>query len=972
MREHHKSKWQTCLYISLAAALLSAACQDGNTGASHPGDSSVEFGFTINGSQSAALRSVVATKNLDLARAVLVTITDGNGNAVYDNERIELFRFNDDSVSRPISLAPGDYQLERFLVLDSEDSALYATPRENAPLAHLVSDPLPISFSVSEDVITTVRPEVLSTDQATPEDFGYASFGLNDGAIVETIDFAIAVSVYDEANGVLILTDGDLAVTTNTDDLVFQGNLEPITNHITVPDGYASYRLLVTKPGFEPDVQTLSAEELKARFASQDQGPISVVLLPAPIQPLPVELHAPGIDGEVRSIDLDGQELSYEVIDGLAIFQGDIVLGDADQVESSLQQGGFSTESAVCGPDFLFGCGRWPNGEINFTFANDWGDAETNSMMRARILQAIAHWESNTSIDFVRRAGDRVVFKNSGGCSSDIGKKEITGFDSQSIRVGTSCSLGAIIHEIGHTVGLWHEQSRLDRDSFVVVDFGRVQDFKLHNFFTHAGLGVDVGPYDYDSIMHYSKSAFARDRDACLAGDLGECTIRPLGGVSADRIGQRAGLSEGDILGAYTLYPPDFSITGATPFQSHSRFDFGVSFATEPVRSDYIQWTTNRLFGVIGTGNTLTMRSSDFPNGFHRITANIVIAGVTVQQRSIDIILSNTAPVIDLGGDRDVDLNRIFRVSATVDDAQDGICPIPACDYSWAPVPVTDRNVSADYRFTTPGPQTISVEVEDSGGATTIERITVNVVNTPPDPVILAPIDGTNYSLGGSGTAEVSLSGEATDKNEGPGPGPGLLDCSALRWSSSNPSDVFSDTTGCAPMVSFSAAGSRAITLTATDSLGAARSASIDVTVTACDGNCPPDVSFVIDTAEDFSDSGQPGYYLTTNIEMTAMVNDADSPPDNPLTYRWVAVPPCFSPVGCGDNEIVLETGTLTDPAGSSAATRAITWRPRDDVEPWTNCVTIPLPYVIRLEVTDSRGATQTADRVISLACQLI
>ncbi|MEO5711622.1 MAG: M12 family metallopeptidase [Nocardioidaceae bacterium] len=60
---------------------------------------------------------------------------------------------------------------------------------------------------------------------------------------------------------------------------------------------------------------------------------------------------------------------------------------------------------------------------------------------------------------------------------------------------------GNAIHEIGHTVGMWHEQSRQDRDAFVTIHWANIQTGLEHNFNQHVSDGDNVGNYDYGSIM---------------------------------------------------------------------------------------------------------------------------------------------------------------------------------------------------------------------------------------------------------------------------------------------------------------------------------------------------------------------------------------------------------------------------------------------------------------------------------------
>ena len=67
-----------------------------------------------------------------------------------------------------------------------------------------------------------------------------------------------------------------------------------------------------------------------------------------------------------------------------------------------------------------------------------------------------------------------------------------------------------MIHEIGHVLGFWHEQSRPDRDEYITIHeenirTGYKSDFNKINDIDSLGL-----PYDFNSIMHYSQYAFAK------------------------------------------------------------------------------------------------------------------------------------------------------------------------------------------------------------------------------------------------------------------------------------------------------------------------------------------------------------------------------------------------------------------------------------------------------------------------------
>ena len=217
--------------------------------------------------------------------------------------------------------------------------------------------------------------------------------------------------------------------------------------------------------------------------------------------------------------------------------------------------------------------------------------------MPKRVIDAIEHWEEHTSISFVERTDESnwVNFMKPDEPSLCASKLGMVGGE-QDISLADGCRLAATIHEIGHAVGLWHEQEREDRDSHVMVLSENIDKRRLFNFMQDIVRQDDIGPYDYGSIMHYRAYDFSRNDQPTIE------TIPP--GLV---IGQRVGLSAGDIDGVARLYGPMPGMTTISTNPEGRDVEVDGMMFTTPQKFDWLPGTSHTI-GVPSTQGDDTER----------------------------------------------------------------------------------------------------------------------------------------------------------------------------------------------------------------------------------------------------------------------------------------------------------------------------------------------------------------------------
>ncbi|XP_062251020.1 meprin A subunit beta-like [Platichthys flesus] len=236
-------------------------------------------------------------------------------------------------------------------------------------------------------------------------------------------------------------------------------------------------------------------------------------------------LTAAALTGETETDVDEGHD--WDIFDINQAAELDLLEGDIDMT---------SGRNSIIGDSY-----RWPT-TIPYYLEDS---LEMNA--KGVILKAFDQYRLKTCIDFTPWNGEKnyiSVFKGS-GCFSSVGNQQE---GKQRLSIGNNCDrLGTVEHEFLHALGFWHEQSRADRDDYVNIMWDRIEPGKEHNFKTYddkvsSALGV---PYDYGSVMHYSKTSFNIGSEPTIVTNIPSFM---------DVIGQRMGFSASDLTKLNRLY----------------------------------------------------------------------------------------------------------------------------------------------------------------------------------------------------------------------------------------------------------------------------------------------------------------------------------------------------------------------------------------------------------------------------------
>jgi hypothetical protein len=217
----------------------------------------------------------------EIPSSLEISVTKTDGTQVFENKKLALLQFGSGYITEGVELATGNYKITKFLVLNSVDKVVYATPLEGSDKASMVNDPLPIDFTVATNAVTNVVPQVVSVASTdTPQSFGYTSFGFS---IVENqstwklkikVQFLVGEILYQDVNSTITVNGYD-----SLNNLKWSQNFSyigPTENELGLKAGFHHYTAEVNQWGIHNTMTISRATMLNSR--ADGPSPVTYIL----------------------------------------------------------------------------------------------------------------------------------------------------------------------------------------------------------------------------------------------------------------------------------------------------------------------------------------------------------------------------------------------------------------------------------------------------------------------------------------------------------------------------------------------------------------------------------------------------------------------------------------------------------------------------------------------------------------------
>ena len=175
-----------------------------------------------------------------------------------------------------------------------------------------------------------------------------------------------------------------------------------------------------------------------------------------------------------------------------------------------------TTTLSWAGIGMVYSSTLWPkvNGvsQVPYTIASTSGGISVINTAVSRFNSAFTG-----IIQFVPRASqaDYVEFNLNPALKGNICNSMVGRVGGKQV-IGGATTCTRLLHEMGHTVGLYHEQTRPDRNNFLTLFPQHISKFRAYDFATAADNFQVLGLYDYAAQVEYPAYEFSTDGNPTL------------------------------------------------------------------------------------------------------------------------------------------------------------------------------------------------------------------------------------------------------------------------------------------------------------------------------------------------------------------------------------------------------------------------------------------------------------------------
>ena len=388
----------------------------------------------------------------------------------------------------------------------------------------------------------------------------------------------------------------------------------------------------------------------------------------------------PGVKGEPVTVSIGGIPLQCVKIEDKIFYQGDILIDPKAKLKA-----------AAADYDFW----RWPDNIVYYVI-------DANFPNKERVEASFTLF-NKTDISFKERTAESnyVLFKYipNAGCYSWVGM--IGG--EQEIVIDNWGDAGTIAHEIGHALGLLHEQSKPDRDQYIKIITENIIKGYENNFDIWPYNGQYTEGFDFNSLMCYHSWSFPIDPSKPTMTKLDGSTFNP----------QRAYFTEKDLELINRLYPaisaPQLEKQSIVITEGES-----VEIAvTEGTGSYTVESDKPAVVAATINGNTLTVKGVAEGNATVTVTdaktGKTATCSVTVERKIIPVTGVTVSPT-----SKTVTEGDSFTLTATVSPANADNNSV-----NWQSSDATVAEVDATGKVTTVKPGTAVITATTADGSKT-------------------------------------------------------------------------------------------------------------------------------------------------------------------------------------------------------------------------------------------------------------